>query len=60
MLFWPNALVLVRTTFCATAPAPLMATPVVPPKPADNDAAEETTLIVFFETFRSEPLFSSR
>ena len=49
-LFWPNARVLPSTTFCATAPAPLTATPAVPPMPSASEAAAETALMVFLVT----------
>ena len=40
LLSWMNALVFVRTTFCATAPAPAIATPA--PKPAgDRDRSRD-------------------
>ena len=49
-LFWAYAFVFVSTTFCATAPAPLMAMPAVPPNPSAIDAAAEIALMVFFVT----------
>ena len=45
-----EALVLVSTTFCATAPAPLTAMPAVPPMPSDSAAAAEMALMVFLDT----------
>ena len=46
MLSWPYALVRLRITFCATAPAPLIARPASTPIPTATEAATETALIV--------------
>ena len=47
----PRATVLLRITFCATAPAPLTAMPTPPPPmPTATDAATDTALIVLRDT----------
>ena len=57
LLSWMNALVFVRTTFCATAPAPAIATPAANPPAIATEAATVTASIVARATFRSFPTF---
>ena len=53
LLSWMNALVFVRTTFCATAPAPATATPAANPPEIATEAATVTASIVARATFRT-------
>ena len=54
-LLSPKARARLSTTFCAYAPAPLTAIPVVPPRPRASEVADALALIVLPDTLRLLP-----